>query len=321
MRKNDEKPLISVIMACYNSEEYIKEAIDSIICQTYPNWELVIVDDNSTDRSVELISEYDNDKIKLVRLFKNRGAQYARNVAIANISDKSEYIVNLDSDDISDATMLEKEVQYLVDNPNISIVGSNEIQFEDDINNPIYVTRTKGGSKYAVASIPFSSPLTHSSMMIRRKDFAGWTIYNEDYRKAQDYEFLFRAFVKGKKMACIEEPLIGYRVRGDSLSHKEVGLDMHMLLVQRRVAEYFGIDSSEDFVRSIDYGLEAESHSIRKYISAIKYYVLLLKANRRSRFLSQKALFYAVARQLYGNTRVLFRTVKKWLRNAKIENK
>ncbi|WP_299238949.1 glycosyltransferase family 2 protein [Sulfurihydrogenibium sp.] len=118
-----KKDLVSVIMPNYNRAKYISEAIESVISQTYPIWELMIIDDCSTDNSVNIIEEYvaKDERIKLIRLPKNSGPAIARNTGIEVASGR--YIAFLDSDDVWLPYKLEKQVKFMREN-NLSLVYS-----------------------------------------------------------------------------------------------------------------------------------------------------------------------------------------------------
>ncbi|MBE6548115.1 MAG: glycosyltransferase family 2 protein [Ruminococcaceae bacterium] len=103
--------LVSVIMPCYNSAEYIAASIDSVVSQTYKNWELIIVDDCSTDNSTEIIENYGDDRIVLLRNEKNSGAAITRNNGI-DIA-KGRWIAFLDSDDLWHPEKLEKQLKFM----------------------------------------------------------------------------------------------------------------------------------------------------------------------------------------------------------------
>lgn len=103
--------LVSIIVPVYNSEKYIKETIESIKKQTYKNWELILVDDKSTDKSIKLIEEFKEERIKLLKLERNSGAAVARNTGIEIA--KGRYITFLDSDDFWEYNKLEKQVEFM----------------------------------------------------------------------------------------------------------------------------------------------------------------------------------------------------------------
>ena len=103
--------LVSIVMVNYNQERFIKEAIDSVIAQTYQNWELIIVDDGSTDQSVDIIKNYDDDRIKPIYLEENSHICIATNVGFSHVT--GEYIARLDSDDVWEKEKLYKQVALL----------------------------------------------------------------------------------------------------------------------------------------------------------------------------------------------------------------
>ena len=102
--------LVTVVTPCYNSEKFIASSINSVLSQTYSNWEMIIVDDCSTDKSVEIIESIikSHSKIKLVKLLKNTGVAQAKNTAL-NIAN-GRFVAFIDSDDIWHPTKLEKQI-------------------------------------------------------------------------------------------------------------------------------------------------------------------------------------------------------------------
>ncbi len=105
---------VSIICPCYNSEKYISQTLNSIFAQTESDFELLIVDDNSNDRSVEIIESYKDKRIKLIKNKENKGAAYCRNIALANAT--GEYIAFLDSDDLWNKEKLSKQIEFMKKN-------------------------------------------------------------------------------------------------------------------------------------------------------------------------------------------------------------
>lgn len=116
MKKSYKKELISIITPVYNCEKLIKETIDCVISQTYENWEMILVDDCSTDKSANIIKEYEkkDNRIKYIKLKENSGAAIARNTALENSSGR--FIAYLDSDDLWKKEKLEKQVNFMLEN-------------------------------------------------------------------------------------------------------------------------------------------------------------------------------------------------------------
>ena len=109
-----EKNLISVIMPVYNCEKYVEQAINSVINQTYKNWELIIINDASTDASYKIVTRFNNKNIKIINSEKNSGAAISRNIGITNAN--GEYIAFLDSDDIWECSKLEQQLDFMQKN-------------------------------------------------------------------------------------------------------------------------------------------------------------------------------------------------------------
>ena len=123
--------LVSVITPSYNSEKYISQCIQSVISQTYENWQMIIVDDCSKDNTIDVIQEYCNidERIKLIKLHENSGAAIARNTAIK--LSKGRFIAFLDADDIWDSQKLEIQIEYMLKN-NIGFCFSAYEVIDDD---------------------------------------------------------------------------------------------------------------------------------------------------------------------------------------------
>ena len=115
-------PLVSVAMPAYNSEEYVKQAIDSVLAQTFSDFELIIVNDGSSDRSKEIILSYTDERIRYLENEKNLGIVKTRNRCIANAAGK--YIAVLDNDDIALPFRLEEQVRFLEANSDYGVCGS-----------------------------------------------------------------------------------------------------------------------------------------------------------------------------------------------------
>lgn len=142
-----DRSLISVIMPVYNAEKYIEEAIDSILMQSYPFLELIIVDDCGTDHSMDIASQLKDQRIRILHNDVNRGIAYSRNRAIEE--SKGKYIAIMDDDDISSLQRLEKQIDFLEKHPEIDVLGGavEAIDAEgkvirkasETLNNPLYI--------------------------------------------------------------------------------------------------------------------------------------------------------------------------------------
>ena len=125
----ENKPLISIVLPLYNAEKYIEETLISILNQTYQNFELLIINDASTDKSLDIVKEYSEkySNIKIVNLRENSGVSNARNTGIAN--SKGEYVAFIDSDDIWKENKLELQIEYMIKNDILFSFTSYEMKF------------------------------------------------------------------------------------------------------------------------------------------------------------------------------------------------
>lgn len=214
------EPLVSVVMPVYNAREFLAEAIESILSQTYKNFELLIVDDGSTDDSWEMIGKYARrypKKIKTLRL-KSRTNE-AGNGAVNAILPKArgEYIARMDADDVAHPKRLEKQVAFLEKNSQVILVGTQARV--TDARGRVTGKKTYPLShdeiykQYAVVH-----PIIHPSVMIRRSMLPNKNrLYELKYGVNDDYYTFFRLMNYGE-FANLSGRLLDYRVHGSNVS-------------------------------------------------------------------------------------------------------
>lgn len=216
-KRNKIKPKISVLMAAYNSEKYIGDAIESILNQTYKNFEFIIVDDKSTDNTVNIIRKYiEKDKrIKLICLNKNLGPSLAANVGLRKI--KGQYLVRMDADDISEVDRLEKQITYLKNNPEISMLGGQCNLINSD-GNIIGRKLFPLDNKSIFESLFSRNPIQHPACMINLKNMTTYTMLHDGKSVlAHDLELVFLASKYGG-LANINDYVLNYRQYPESFS-------------------------------------------------------------------------------------------------------
>ena len=210
-----EVPLISVIMPVYNAEKYLREAIDSILSQIERNFELIIINDGSTDASLSIIEEYENldSRVKVISQ-KNKGLVYSLNLGIKEA--KGKYIARMDADDISLENRFKEQVK-LMRTDNLDICGCDFSVINE--HGSIVSTKKVNRKNFALV-LMCNVPFAHGSVMIK-KDFLikndlkyGQTIYN----KAEDYQLWREIFECGGVFGNVSKHLFQYRDVEDSLS-------------------------------------------------------------------------------------------------------
>lgn len=205
-------PRISIIMGIYNCDKYLRESIDSILNQTYKEWELIICDDASADNTYEIAKEYEEKyphKILVLRNEVNKGLNYTLNKCFKYAT--GEYIARQDGDDISFQTRLKKEVDFLEKNKEYALVTSSMITF-DELGDWGIVRNSERPNKYDFIK---GSPINHAPCMIRREVFEEVNGYTVDKKllRVEDYHLWFKIYERGYIAYSIQEPL--YKMRDD----------------------------------------------------------------------------------------------------------
>ncbi len=207
-------PEVSVLMTCYNAASTIQESVNSIITQTFTNWELVLVDNCSTDNSLTVVKNLNDDRIKIVALDKNHGRTPALAVALENA--RAEFVAILDADDISSQDRLQQQFDFLINNENILVVGSWYRNI-DQHGNLINEVRTPTTSVDVMRRMASDNPIVNSSAMFRRQSAQSVGGYNQKYLYAQDFA-LWLALAKIGELAILPKFLTDIRRVKSSLS-------------------------------------------------------------------------------------------------------
>ena len=235
------QPLVSVVMAVYNSENYLHQAIDSVLNQSYKNLELLVINDGSTDSSRNIILSIDDIRIRYFENEGNKGIVKTRNLGIENSNGK--YIAILDSDDIAMPEKLMKQVDFLERNQDFGLCASyfNIIDKNDVIQGK--VKRPKNDHD-AIAHLIVENCICHSSVIfpasiLRQHEYSEEFIYNEDY------ELIYR-ISKISKIKIITECLTSYRVHSNNTSVKKRDERFNILLkLNRLILQDIGINFTE----------------------------------------------------------------------------
>jgi len=229
-------PKISVIMPVYNTEKYVWQAIESILSQSFDDFEFIIIDDCSTDTSYQICQSCakKDTRIKLSQNQGNIGVVKTRNRLLGLVDEWSQYIAIMDADDISDPSRIQLQHDYLQEHKNISIVGSN-ISIIDD-NSLVTWKRIYPQTQDEISkSIFIRSPFAQPSVMIRKSDLEKVWVYNEDFERCQDYELWCRFFDMWYMWANINQELLRYRVFSDQWKSKHLKLTLkNTIKVQKK---------------------------------------------------------------------------------------
>ena len=240
--------LVTVLMPVYNGKKYLKEAIDSILNQTYSDFEFLIINDGSTDNSENIINSYNDSRIRYVKnecnlkliVTLNKGIQLA----------KGKYIVRMDADDISAPTRIEKQVAFMEQNEGVGICGSWFTAFGDVAES---ICKYKEHHNEILFKMFYQCHFCHPSLIIRKKVFEDLVIpFDKQFIHAEDYELYFRLSTKWK-FHNLQDSLIKYRIHGSSVSRQNQKVQLeHSLQIRKMFFSLLAFDCSQEELQSFE---------------------------------------------------------------------
>jgi glycosyltransferase involved in cell wall biosynthesis len=227
--------MVSVLMSVYDGERYLRDSVESMLNQTFSDFEFIIVNDSSTDASRAILESYDDSRILLLHNQKNRGLTYSLNRGLA--AAKGEYMARMDADDVAMPRRLEKQVSFLRAHPEVGILGCCSVNID-------LKGRRVGGSTMPESDLEvrwvslLGNPFIHSSVMIRRGLLVSEGLkYYEALETTQDYE-LWTRVLRHTRGGNLPDSLIWYR-RGDNVTRRRrtSQLDNHDRIALRTIRE------------------------------------------------------------------------------------
>jgi len=251
---NNLSNLVSIIMPSYNSENFIAQTIESVLAQTYKNWELIISDDCSRDSSIEIIESYAKEDIRihLITLEKNSGPAIARNIAIEKAQGK--YIAFLDSDDIWISNKLEKQINFM-ENKQISFsFSSYQIINEDGKHLKTFYIKIKD-SKINYFDLLKTNSIGCLTAVYNQKILG--KIYIENVHK-EDYSLWLKILKKVDYAYGIQEPLAKYRIHKNSISANKLKASQYQWKIYRDIEKL-------SIIKSIYYFMHYTWNGLKKH--------------------------------------------------------
>lgn len=242
---NRQNIKVSVIMACHNSSAYLDEAVSSVLIQTIGDLELIVIDDCSTDDTLEIAEHYQmrDDRVLVLSLPENSGPAIARNIGIRIA--KGEWLGILDSDDVAMPTRFEEQMRLAESEKGLVIIGSNSISIDknsDTIKKNNYPTGHQELVKrlYSIQAFP-----PHSSIVYRRDIVEKESAFNTKYVTSEDYDLLLRLSEIGK-VASIDKPLVKIRKHEYNISNLKGGMLQVLLASTALVCHFFRVHKFPD---------------------------------------------------------------------------
>ena len=221
MSNKEKNPVVSVLMSCYNGEKWIGDAIESVLNQTFRDFEFIIIDDGSKDKSLEIMKDYSakDSRIRIIEK-ENTGLPDSLNVGIKEA--KGDWIARIDTDDLCEPQRLEKQFDLTTSDPELVLIGSAYHEIDEE------------GRVQKLQLYPENHPELKKNLLHKKRFFAHSSAfykteivrkaggYRPRIKKSEDYDLWLRLAETGK-LACIPEPLIRFRIHPGQISHEDSG--------------------------------------------------------------------------------------------------
>ena len=197
------KPLVSIVMAVYNGEKFIHETIKSILNQGYENFELILIDDCSTDSTLKILQSYTEPRIQVIHNETNRKLAASLNRGIRHASGK--YIARMDADDLCESNRFTLQVNYMEKHPDVDVLGGNYRAFGSARYKSDYPSKHKA----IETGLFFENTVCHPAVMFRRQAISSW--YDESFAASQDYD-LWTRLIAEHNFHNLKAVVMKYRV-------------------------------------------------------------------------------------------------------------
>lgn len=210
---------ISVLMSVYNSENFLKESLDSILNQTYPDFEFIIVNDASTDSSLEIIKSYEDPRIKIIDSDKNMGLTYNLNRALSVA--RGEFIARMDADDVAHRDRFKEQVIFMEQNRSVGVCGTSG-EAIDELGNYLFDINLPVEDKKIKSLFLIGNEIIHSSVMIRHSILKKHGVtYDETFLSCQDYR-LWVELMDKTTFYNLPKKLVKYREVANGITAEQV---------------------------------------------------------------------------------------------------
>jgi hypothetical protein len=226
-------PKVSVLMPAYNAERYVRPAVESVLAQSFRDYELLAIDDASTDSTLEILRSYEDSRLRMLRNPRNLGVLGSLQAGLA--AARGSLVARFDADDLCDPRRLEQQVEYMDSHPEVTLLGTACELIDSE---------GKHIGRFCPPTLPaavewellFHNTVVHSSVMFRREPVMALGGYREQvpHVEAEDYELWSRIAASGRKIVQLSQPLVS--VRRHSAQTSDMGLSK-VLAVTYRIAQ------------------------------------------------------------------------------------
>lgn len=249
MNNSIKNEFVSVIIPVFNRAAFLSRAIKSILNQTHNKFEIIVVDDNSTEKVYDVVDSFRDDRVTFIKNSQNKGVSYSRNIGIKNA--KYDLIALLDSDDEWLSDKLEYQIDFFRKNPDKNVVHTEEIWIRNGIRvNPKKHHKKIGGDIFMSSlRLCLMSP---SSILIKKSIFDEYGFFDESFVVCEDYDMWLRITLC-EEVGFVEKPLIiKYGGHTDQLSRSYPAMDYYRVLSMIKLLNTYNLFShKKDVVKNM----------------------------------------------------------------------
>jgi glycosyltransferase involved in cell wall biosynthesis len=246
LNKMNNNPMITVLMAVHNGEKYLKEAVDSILVQTYSDLEFIIIDDASTDKTKDILNSFIDKRIRIINNDQNIGLTKSLNKGL--LESKGEYIARMDADDISLPERLEMQKKFLDANKDVVCLGGMT-EIVDNNNNRTGQKRVLTNADEIRFRLVLANQIAHPASMFRKDVIKSVGNYNEHFKYVQDFELWSRLSSLGYKISNLDRILIKYRFHKQSITQndrtRDKAYEFVIQIIQNNISRYITTNRNE----------------------------------------------------------------------------
>lgn len=289
--------LLTVLMPVYNGELFLQKTIDSILCQTYKDFEFLIINDGSEDRSEDIIKSYKDSRIKYVKNDENLKLIKTLNKGIDLAQGK--YIVRIDADDIALKDRLENQFEFMESNP--EIIGSGTFySVINERNEVLDLKELPTNHQEILFSMLFLNPICHPSVIWRNDIVKKNKIYfNEDYVHAEDYKFWYDLSQFGQ-LANIPKKLLEYRIHANQVSQvfSKEQLFTDFKIKKEVLKGLFNLTFHENILKLLN---QSDLNNSERNL-LLKFFIKLVLSNKRNKKFDTAYLLTKIKPKIFNNT-------------------
>lgn len=279
-------------MPVYNGEQFLKEAIDSILNQTFSNFEFLIINDGSTDQSKKIVESYNDNRICFINNEENKGLIFTLNRGLETAQGK--YIARMDQDDISFNDRLKKQYDFLEENLNVALVGG-WAEIINENGKKIGTYKTPVNHHEIKFDLLFHNPFIHGTIFFRKDLVRGVGGYNEKNEHAEDYG-LYSTMIRNHKITNLPEFLIKYRIHNNS-----IGQAPQTKIIQNETARSITFNNISHYINIGWYDFIKYYEILNNRVFTLRNFFKYLKINKKiyNSFIKKENLNKEQVKEIY----------------------